>query len=201
MGRVGVSKSKQTMAILEACSLHVLIIVSQIRVVKVEILLRSTWRPVPVSFQILHIMVQKLRLEKLLLLQQTLLQHSLLEKRKRRLTCQWLQETNQFLGNRKSVWLFSFNIFKTQTDTGFGTGFTDEARKAMKGRLQKKLFGIGVMGPAFLGGAGFGFGAGLLSYSILHRYFYMRKIMFERKWIEDWDKQYYDNFYERWVVV
>ena len=69
----------------------------------------------------------------------------------------------------------------------------------MKGRLQKKLFGIGVMGPAFLGGAGFGFGAGLLSYSILHRYLYMRRIMFERKWIEDWDKQYYDNFYERWV--
>ena len=101
----------------------------------------------------------------------------------------------------KTASLFSYNIFKTQTDTGFGTGFTDEARKAMKGRLQKKLFGIGVMGPAFLGGAGFGFGAGLLSYSILHRYFYMRRIMFERKWIENWDKQYYDNFYERGVTV
>ena len=95
--------------------------------------------------------------------------------------------------------MLSFNIFKTQIDSGFGTGFTDQAKKIMRGRLQKKLFGIGVKGPAFLGGAGFGFGAGLLSYSIFHRYFYMRRIMYERKWIaeEDWDKQYYDIFYEK----
>ena len=95
--------------------------------------------------------------------------------------------------------LFSYNIFKTQADTRFGTDFSDEAKSIMKGRLQKKLFGIGVMGPAFLGGAGFGFGAGLLSYSIFHRYFFMRKIMYERKWISeaDWDNQYYDNLYKR----
>ena len=85
----------------------------------------------------------------------------------------------------------------SQRDTVFGTSFSDEARRTMKGRLQKKLFGIGVIGPAFLGGAGFGFGAGLLSYSILHRYYFMRRIMYERKWIaeEDWESQYYDNFY------
>ena len=69
----------------------------------------------------------------------------------------------------------------------------------MRGRLQKKLFGIGVIGPAFLGGAGFGFGAGLLSYSIYHRYHYMRSIMYERMWIaeEDWDSVYYDHFYQK----
>ena len=94
---------------------------------------------------------------------------------------------------------YDYNIFKTQAETRFGTEFSDEAKRMMKGRLQKKLFGIGVIGPAFLGGASFGFGAGLLSYSIFHRYFYMRKIMYERKWIseEDWDNQYYDNLYKR----
>jgi len=66
----------------------------------------------------------------------------------------------------------------------------------MKRRLGKKLFGIGVKGAAFLGGAGFGLAAGLLSYSILHRYFYIRNLMFVqgvRTW--NWNQNYYEQFY------
>jgi len=66
----------------------------------------------------------------------------------------------------------------------------------MRNRIGKKLFGLGVTGAAFLGGAGFGFGVGLLSYSILHRYFFIRNALFEKGLrTEDWDEDYYKQFY------
>ena len=71
----------------------------------------------------------------------------------------------------------------------------------MKQRISKKLFGLGV-GPAFLGGAGFGFGAGILSYSILHRYFYVKNLMYEENIdSEDWDPKFYKNFYKRYIMI
>ena len=67
----------------------------------------------------------------------------------------------------------------------------------MKQRISKKLFGLGV-GPAFLVGAGFGYGAGILSYSILHRYFYVKNLMYQEKFQnENWDPQYYEEYYSK----
>ena len=55
----------------------------------------------------------------------------------------------------------------------------------MRQRIPKKLFGLGV-GPAFLGGAGFG--AGILSYSILHRYFFVKNLMYkDNRQLDNWD--------------
>lgn len=69
----------------------------------------------------------------------------------------------------------------------------------MKKRLGKKLLGIGVPGFAFLGGAGFGFGVGLLSYSIYHRYQYIALQMVQRGfWDESkWNPEYYRTYYEK----
>ena len=58
---------------------------------------------------------------------------------------------------------------------------------------------IGVSGAAFLGGAGFGYSAGLLSYSILHRYFFIRNAMFEKGLrTDDWNVVNYKDFYLRY---
>jgi len=68
----------------------------------------------------------------------------------------------------------------------------------MRNRIEKKLFGLGVSGAAFLGGAGFGYSAGLLSYSILHRYFFIRNAMFEKGLRTDgWKVVNYKDFYLR----
>ena len=89
----------------------------------------------------------------------------------------------------------------------------------MRKRLGKKLFGLGkvsyltlfldlnnnepflgVRGPTFLGGAGFGFAAGLLSYSIIHRYFYLVNFMYEEGiWTKGWDSNFYRTYYKRKV--
>ena len=67
---------------------------------------------------------------------------------------------------------------------------------------QEWHFGKGVTGAAFLGGAGFGFGVGLLSYSILHRYFFIRNALFEKGLrTEDWDEDYYMQFYLRYNEI
>lgn len=68
----------------------------------------------------------------------------------------------------------------------------------MDKRLAKKMFGIGV-GPAFIGGAGFGLGAGLLTYSIYHRYQFIRHQMFKNGFLttDQWDQVYYNNIYRR----
>ena len=73
----------------------------------------------------------------------------------------------------------------------------------MKKRLGKKLLGIGVPGFAFLGGAGFGFGVGLLSYSIYHRYQYIALQMVQRGfWDESkWNPEYYRTYYEKYGIA
>jgi len=66
----------------------------------------------------------------------------------------------------------------------------------MKKRMSKKLFGLGI-GAAFIGGAGFGFGAGLASYSIYHRYQHFRNLMHMKGYLEEWDTDYYRDYYEQ----
>ena len=83
--------------------------------------------------------------------------------------------------------------------TKYGTDFDVEVRNNMKKRLGKKLLGIGVPGFAFLGGAKFGFRAGLLSYSIYHRYQYVALQMVQQGfWDESkWNPKYYKTYYEK----
>jgi len=85
-----------------------------------------------------------------------------------------------------------FTIKKTK----YGTKFSEEAKWNMKRRMSRKLFGLGV-GPAFIGGAGFGFGAGLASYSIYHRYNYFRYLMHKKGYIDDWDSDYDKEYYDK----
>merc|ERR1711936_67145 len=66
----------------------------------------------------------------------------------------------------------------------------------MTKRMSKKLFGMGV-GAAFIGGAGFGFGAGLASYSIYHRYHHYRQMLHNNGHLDDWDENYYSSNYEK----
>ena len=93
----------------------------------------------------------------------------------------------------------SYDISESQISTTFGTEFSESAISTMKRRLSKKLFGIGIEGPAFLGGAGFGYGVGLISYSIYHRYHYLRSIMFDRGFLDEehWNEDYYSKYYKR----
>jgi len=62
--------------------------------------------------------------------------------------------------------------------------------------MSRKLFGLGV-GAAFIGGAGFGFGAGLASYSIYHRYHHFRRMVHDNGYDDDWDEDYYSSYYEK----
>ena len=66
----------------------------------------------------------------------------------------------------------------------------------MAKRMSRKLFGIGV-GAAFIGGAGFGFGAGLTTYSIYHRYHHMRSMLNKNGYDVQWDSDYYKQYYEQ----
>ena len=91
-----------------------------------------------------------------------------------------------------------YAVYSSQRDTLYSTQFNNFMQDRMDEKLKKKLFGIGV-GPAFLGGAGFGYGAGLLTYSIYHRYNYIRNMMFHKGYLttDQWDQSYYNNFYKR----
>merc|ERR1711892_703775 len=51
-------------------------------------------------------------------------------------------------------------ISSSSSDTSYGTVFKSETQRLMTRRISRKLFGLGV-GVAFIGGAGFGFRAGL----------------------------------------
>ena len=66
----------------------------------------------------------------------------------------------------------------------------------MTKRIPRKLFGLGV-GAAFIGGAGFGFGAGLASYSIYHRYHQLRWMLHHNGYEVEWDTDYYNEYYEK----
>ena len=66
----------------------------------------------------------------------------------------------------------------------------------MTNRIPRKLFGLGV-GASFIGGAGFGFGAGLTSYSVYHRYHHFRRMLHDNGYIDDWDEDYYSSYYAR----
>ena len=81
--------------------------------------------------------------------------------------------------------------------TKYGTDFDETVQTIMKKRLGKKLFGIGVPGYAFLGGAEFGYAVGLISYSIYHRYQYIASQMVQQGfWDESkWNPQYYKKYY------
>ena len=81
-------------------------------------------------------------------------------------------------------------------ETKYGTKFSQETKQIMKKRMSKKLFGLGI-GAAFIGGAGFGFGAGLASYSIYHRYQHFRNLMHMKGYLEEWDTDYYRDYYEQ----
>ena len=87
----------------------------------------------------------------------------------------------------------------SRSETKYGTKFTEETKKLMTKRIanKKKLFGLGV-GAAFIGGAGFGFGAGLASYSIYHRYHYLQMLLRAGGYGDDsWDEDYYSKYYEK----
>ena len=81
-------------------------------------------------------------------------------------------------------------------ETGFATSFNEETKEFMTKQIPKKLFGLGV-GSAFIGAAEFGFGAGLASYSIYHRYTFFRKLMYDKGYDVDWDDDYYSSYYEK----
>ena len=85
----------------------------------------------------------------------------------------------------------------TSSETRFGTKFNDEMKKYFSKKIPSKLFGIGV-GPAFIGGAGFSFGAGLVSYSIYHRYQYLRELLHANGYLDKWDEAYYSVIYEKY---
>ena len=90
-------------------------------------------------------------------------------------------------------------VSKTRTQTRYGTEFKEKTTKLMTKRIanKKKLFGLGV-GAAFIGGAGFGFGSGLASYSIYHRYHYLQGILQAKGYNEEyWDEDYYSKYYEK----
>jgi len=87
-------------------------------------------------------------------------------------------------------------IRSSSADTSYGTVFKEETKRLMTRRLKRKLFGLGV-GVAFIGGAGFGFGAGLTSYSIYHRYHHFRRMVHENGYEDDWDEDYYSTYYEK----
>ena len=84
-------------------------------------------------------------------------------------------------------------------ETNYGTVFKSETQRLMTNRISKKLFGLGV-GVAFIGGAGYGFGAGLVSYSIYHRYHHFRKMLHMNGYIDDWDDDYYNSYYEKYFI-
>ena len=86
--------------------------------------------------------------------------------------------------------------------TKYGTDFDETVQTIMKKRLGKKLFGIGVPGYAFLGGAEFGYAVGLISYSIYHRYQYISSQMVQQGfWDESqWNPQYYKKYYKKYVI-
>ena len=97
---------------------------------------------------------------------------------------------------------FRYSIFSSQRSTLYGTDFSRESMEQLNKRMSKKLFGIGV-GPAFIGGAGFGYGAGLLTYSIYHRYIFIRSLMYNKDYIskEEYDPFYYDTYYKRYESI
>ena len=70
-------------------------------------------------------------------------------------------------------------------------------KKYFSKKIPSKLFGIGV-GPAFIGGAGFSFGAGLVSYSIYHRYQYLQQLLHANGYLDKWDEAYYSVIYEKY---
>lgn len=87
-------------------------------------------------------------------------------------------------------------IRSSSTETSYGTVFKEETKRLMTRRIKRKLFGLGV-GAAFIGGAGFGFGAGLTSYSIYHRYHHFRRMVHDNGYADDWDEDYYSTYYEK----
>ena len=82
------------------------------------------------------------------------------------------------------------------SETFFGTKFNNEMKKLFSKKIPTKLFGLGV-GPAFVGGAGFSFGAGLVSYSVYHRYTHFRKLLHDNGYLDKWDEGYYSDLYEQ----
>ena len=89
-------------------------------------------------------------------------------------------------------------VSASRSQTKYGTEFKEETKRVMTKRIanKKKLFGLGV-GAAFIGGAGFGFGSGLASYSIYHRYHHLKRSLHAKGYDESWDDDYYSSYYEK----
>ena len=111
----------------------------------------------------------------------------------------WLPSTKKLdmAWNKMQIEQLFRSIKKRTTETNYGTKFGENEN------ISHKAFGLGV-GPSFIGGAGlgllepnFGFVAGLVSFSVYHRYIFFKRLLHQKHFLPHWDSQYYDSYYEK----
>eukprot|EP00092_Neocalanus_flemingeri_P065792 GFUD01080070.1.p1 GENE.GFUD01080070.1~~GFUD01080070.1.p1 ORF type:complete len:626 (+),score=105.07 GFUD01080070.1:130-1878(+) len=81
-------------------------------------------------------------------------------------------------------------IRNSNRNTDYGT------KKYQYSKGSEKLLGLGV-GAGFIGGAGYGYAASLVTYSIFHRYLYLQKMLHNNGYNSSWDEQYHTNYYDK----
>ena len=91
---------------------------------------------------------------------------------------------------------FMKRIRLSTAETRYGTTFNEEMKSFKTKRIPKKLFGLGV-GPAFISSAGYSFGAGLVCYSVYHRYHHFRHLLHESGHLDQWNGPYFSAYYHK----